>query len=103
MSKVIRLLNDGDTHGYLDGDRLIRTQNGLSAKRDNTHAVIGQNGKIESIFKKDDVKIIIIDDVIPESSPEDKAKKELDKLGVEYHPRTGLKKLLKLLNESKEK
>jgi len=48
-----RKLNDGDTHGYLDGDKLIRTQNGLSPLRDNTHAEIGQNGKIVRIFKEE--------------------------------------------------
>lgn len=51
-----RLLNDGDTHGYIEGDILIRTQNGLVIKGDNTHAKIGQNGKIDSIFKKEEVK-----------------------------------------------
>jgi len=48
-----RKLNDGDTKGYLDGDKLIMTQNGLEKKADNTHARIGQNGKIDSIFKEE--------------------------------------------------
>jgi len=47
-----RLLNDGDVAGYLDGDKLIKTQNGVVLKEDNTHAEIGQNGKIVRIFSE---------------------------------------------------
>lgn len=63
---VTRKLNDGDVAGYLDGDKLIRCQNGIVKLADNTHANIGQNGKIASIYKMEKESKKIEEDSINE-------------------------------------